>query len=284
MIIQYPKLKLIADAVYAAGDEQDGLKDGTIDDPRKVNFDPESLLCKGSDTKGCLTKAEVEVLKKFYGELKNSKGEIIFTGNLPLGSEPFWGLWVARKGGKPGLNDLFVSEGLKYKFFEKDPGPTYDPMEFDFDRDPAKMEALGKIYNATNPDLTKFKKKGGKLLMYHGWADSIVLPFFTVEYYESVIKKMGGLQNTQDFFRLFMVPGMDHCSILPGKGPDQFDFLTSLENWVEKGVAPGYVMGTQVKKDGQVVRTRPICAFPKIAKYKGTGSIDDAANFTCVDQ
>jgi feruloyl esterase len=121
--------------------------------------------------------------------------------------------------------------------------------------------------------------------MYHGWADAIVLPFYTIEYFESVAEKMGGLDKIQDFYRLFMVPGMDHCAILPGTGPDQFDFLTVLENWVEKGEAPDQIIGEQLDKDKkEVVRTRPMCSYPKFAKYKGTGSTDDAANFICVDK
>ena len=284
-ILHQSKLKLISDAIYAECDGKDGLVDGTIDDPRKCNFKPESLLCQGAPTDNCLTPEEVVVLKKFYEGVKDSSGKQLFPGGLPYGSEPFWFLWVIGKGDAPSLNDMFCEHGLKYKLFEKDPGSTYSPMDFNFDRDPPRIEFMGKIYNATNPDLSKFKKKGGKLLMYHGWADSIVNPFYTIEYYESVVKKMGGLEETQDFFRLFMVPGMDHCSILPGKGPDQFDFLTALENWVETDQAPDKIIGSQLDKDKKkVVRTRPMCPYPKAAKYKGPGSLDDAANFICADQ
>jgi len=284
-ILHRSKLKLIADAVYDECDGKDGLVDGTINDPRKCEFRPESLLCQGSDTDNCLTPEEVVVLNKFYGGIKTSSGEPLFPGGMPYGSEPFWFLWAIGKGDAPGINDMFVEHVLRYKIFEVDPGPTYSPMDFNFDRDPARMEFMGKLYNATSPDLSEFKKKGGKLLMYHGWADSIVTPFYSIEYYESVIKKMGGFDKTQDFYRLFMVPGMDHCSILPGKGPDQFDFLTELENWVEKGQAPDRIIGSQLDKEKKnVVRTRPMCAYPKVAKYKGSGSIDDEANFICVDE
>jgi len=284
-ILYQSKLKLVADAAYAECDGIDGLEDGTIDDPRKCNFNPESLLCRGSESENCLSPEEVVVLKKFYGGVKNSSGEALFPGGMACGSEPFWFLWAIGKGEALGLNDIFVENVLRYKIFENDPGPTYSPMDFDFDRDPPRMEFMGKLYNATNPDLSKFKEKGGKLLMYHGWADAIVLPFYTIEYYESVAEKMGGLDKIQDFYRLFMVPGMDHCSILPGKGPDQFDFLTVLENWVEKGEAPDLITGEQLDKDKkEVVRTRPMCPYPKFAKYKGSGSTDDAANFICVDE
>jgi feruloyl esterase len=284
-ILHQSRVKLVRDAVYAECDGKDGLVDGTINDPRNCDFKPESLLCKGSDTENCLSPEEIIVLKKFYGGVRNSAGELLFPGGMPLGSEPFWNLWAIGKGDAPGINDMFVEHVLRYKIFEADPGPTYSPMDFNFDRDPARMAFMGKIYNATNPNLSKFKKKGGKLLMYHGWADAIVIPHYSVEYYEKVVEEMGGLENTQDFFRLFMVPGMDHCSILPGTGPDQFDFLTELENWVEKGQPPERIIGSQLDKERKkVVRTRPMCPYPKMAKYKGSGSIDDAANFVCADQ
>jgi feruloyl esterase len=284
-ILHQSKLKQISDAVYSACDGADGLDDGTIDDPRKCNFKPESLLCQGATTDNCLTPEEVVVLKKFYGGVKNSSGESLYPGGMPYGSEPFWFLWAIAKGDAPSINDQFVEHMLRYKLFIPDPGPTYSPMDYNFDRDPARVAFMGTIYNANNPDLSKFKEKGGKLLMYHGWADSIVTPFYSIDYFDSVVKKMGGLEQTQDFYRLFMVPGMDHCSILPGKGPDQFDFLTVLENWVEKGEAPDQIIGEQLDKDKkEVVRTRPMCPYPKFAKYKGTGSIDDAANFTCVSE
>jgi feruloyl esterase len=284
-ILHQEKLKLVAEAVYAECDGKDGLEDGTIDDPRKCEFRPESLLCQGSGTENCLTPEEVVVLKKFYAGVKNSAGEPLFPGGMPYGSEPFWSLWAVGKGDAPGINDMFVEHVLRYKIFEQDPGPTYSPLDFDFDRDPARMEFMGKIYNAIDPDLSKFKDAGGKLLMYHGWADSIVIPFYSIEYYENAVEKMGGVESTEDFFRLFMVPGMDHCSILPGKGPDQFDFLTVLENWVEKDQAPNQIYGWQLDKEKKdVVRTRIMCPYPKVAKYDGAGNPDYAASYTCVDE
>jgi len=284
IILDHTKLKLLADAVYESCDEKDGLADGIIADPRNCSFDPESLLCRGSETPDCLTPEQVVTLKKLYGGPKNSAGKQLYPGGLPMGSEPFWFLWVTGSGKGPGLIELFNVDFVKYMAFESDPDSSYNPYSFDFDTDPPRLEFMGKIYNATNPDLTKFKERGGKLIMYHGWADSIVPPFLTIDYYEAVADKMGGLPQTIDFFRLFLVPGMDHCAILPGKGPDKLDPLTALEEWVEKGIAPDQIMATQTTKEGKVVRTRPICAYPKAAKYKGTGSVDEGQNFSCGEE
>ena len=141
---------------------------------------------------------------------------------------------------------------------------------------------MAAIYNATDPDLSKFQQKGGKIIMYHEWADSIVTPLYTVEYYDSVVQQMGGLEKTQEFLRRYMIPGMDHCSILPGKGPDQFDVLTALENWVEKGVAPQEIIATQLNKEGKPIRTRPVYPYPQEATYTGAGDVNQASSFKSV--
>jgi len=122
------------------------------------------------------------------------------------------------------------------------------------------------------------------MIMYQGWADPAVTPFMTIEYYENVVKEMGELEETMDFLRLYMVPGMAHCQIPPGLGPDDFDLLTPLEEWVEKGVAPTEIVASQKDKDGNVIRTRPLYPYPKVSKYKGSGDVNDAANFTSVEQ
>ena len=119
------------------------------------------------------------------------------------------------------------------------------------------------------------------MIMYHGLADSIVTPQLTIDYYNQVIEKVGGLDPTQSFFRLFLIPGMDHCSILPGRGPDNFDVLKALEDWVENGIAPEQMIATQLDKEGKIMRSRPVCLYPKAAKYKGSGNPDDASNFSC---
>jgi feruloyl esterase len=172
--------------------------------------------------------------------------------------------------------DFNLAEGiLKYLVFQP-PQPNYDYKTFDFDKDRALLERWGKIANADNPDLSAFNKRGGKLIMTYGWADPILQPMMGVNYYEAALKKNGS--KTPDFFRLFMVPGMSHCS--GGVGPDQHDPVTAIINWVEKGKAPDSMLASKVT-GGAVTRTRPLCAYPKVARYTGQGSIDDAANFRC---
>ena len=132
--------------------------------------------------------------------------------------------------------------------------------------------------NAVNPDLKKFSGHGGKLILYHGWSDQQVAPRSTINYYSSVVKTMGGLEKTSDWIRLFMVPGMGHCG--GGEGPNTFDMVPQLERWVEQGKAPTQVEAAH-KTNGQVDRTRVLCPYPQVGKYKGTGSIDEASNFVC---
>jgi len=149
-------------------------------------------------------------------------------------------------------------------------------MTFDFDRDPALLERWGKLANANNPDLSAFRKRGGKLVMTYGWADSILMPLMGVNYYEKAVEKNG--PKTPEFFRLFMVPGMAHCG--GGVGPDRNDAVSAVIDWVEKGRAPESIVASKVV-NGQVVRTRPLCPYPQVARYTGSGSIDEAANFRC---
>ena len=284
-IIGLDKLELITKAVYSECDGQDGLTDGIIADPRKVKFDPKSLLCKGADTANCLTAEQVTVLEKFYGGAKDSSGKQLYPGGMAIGSESFWDIWIIGGapspygGTMPALLTLFNDGFLRYLAFDTDPDSSYDPNSFNLDTDPAKLKTMSGILDALSPDLSKFKERGGKMIMNQGWADPAVTPFRTVDYYDSVTAKMGGLEKTQEFFRLFMVPGMSHGQIPPGRGPDDFDPLTALENWIEKGVTPETIIASQKDKEGKLLRTRPLHPYPKAAKYKGTGSPDDASNF-----
>lgn len=177
----------------------------------------------------------------------------------------------------------FGLDFLRYMAFQEDPGERYSATDFDFDKDPPRLSFMAGIYNALSTDLSRFKARGGKLLMYHGLADPIVTPQNTLDYYAAVEKAAGG--SVTDYFRLFMIPGMDHCG-LPGQaGPGitetGFDPLTALEQWAEDGVAPDSMLATKADKDGKVLWTRPLCAFPKHATYQGTGDIKDAVSYRC---
>ena len=281
IIFDHTKLKVLTDAVYNACDTQDGLADGIISEPNKCTFEPSSIRCPGEPKPDCLTSAQVQTLEKFYQGALDSSGKRLYPGGLPKGSEPYWSFWLLGDGKAPGPIPLFNANFLRYMAFEEDPGDSYNPLSFDFDRDSQKLLHMGRIYNATDPDLSRFKGAGGKMIMYQGLADSIVTPQLTIDYYDQVIEKMGGLDPTQSFFRLFLIPGMDHCSILPGQGPDTFDVLKALEDWVEKGIPPEQIMATQLDKECKIMRSRPLCLYPKVSKYKGSGSPDDAANFSC---
>jgi feruloyl esterase len=273
-------LGLVTKAVNAACDASDGLADGLVEDPRACRFDPASLACRpGGDQATCLTPPQIEAFRKVYAGLKSPRtGEQIYSG-LPRGSESFgdagiqsWRQYVTEPK-EPSRIGLF-----RYFLFHD---PSWDLRTLDYDRDLAHAEAALPHLPAVERDLSVFRKRGGKLLMYAGWIDPVVPPQDTAAYYEAVARTMGGEDNVRDFFRLFMAPGMGHCG--GGPGPNQFDALTTLEQWVEKGVAPAMLLATH-STNGTVDRTRPLCPWPQVARYKGAGSIDEAANFTCASR
>ena len=165
---------------------------------------------------------------------------------------------------------------MQYMAFGK-PDSSYDWKTFDFDKDPQRMEGIRAIVDATNPDLSAFRNRGGKILMYFGWADPALNPLMGVQYYEHVNERLGS--SVSDFFKLYMVPGMFHCG--GGVGPSVFDALTPLVEWVDKGTIPSTIVAERIL-DGKVDRTRPLCPYPQVARYNGTGSTDDAANFACM--
>ncbi|HEY7441963.1 MAG TPA: tannase/feruloyl esterase family alpha/beta hydrolase [Vicinamibacterales bacterium] len=282
------KLSLIADRVMARCDRTDGLADGLIDDPRRCDFEPSRDVpgCPaGTDSAECLTPAQAGTLKKIY-EGVISRGRPYFAGFMhgseavitgPGGTASAWSAMLVptTADAKPAVFSLAEST-MKYLVFDP-PKPDYDFRTFDFDRDIALLERWGKLANADNPDLSAFRKRGGKLLMTYGWADQILQPMMGVNYYERAVATNG--PQTTDFFRLFMLPGMAHCG--GGAGPDRHDPVTAVIDWVENGKAPESLIASKAV-NGQVVRTRPVCPYPQVARYKGEGSIDEAANFRCI--
>lgn len=284
------KVPFIAAEVRAGCDSVDGLLDGLIDDPRQCDFDLAELLCQGAEDDTCLTAPQVEALRKIYAGPSNPRtGEQIFPG-LPFGSEDSNDGLAGTIGPPPSEPQPPMLGGLVHWAL----GEDFDARFFDWDEDMSTVnDQLAAILNAVDPDLSAFKARGGKLLIYTGWGDALIYPQDTVNYYEDVMDTMGGPEETRDFARLFMVPGMSHCydgdcpnslggAFSPHAGDDaQHNALLALQQWVEQGVAPVQIIATQIGGT-YPGRTRPLCSYPEVARYSGTGSINDAANFMCV--
>jgi feruloyl esterase len=270
------KIPVIAKATLAACDALDGVKDGVIDDPRKCRFDPGTIQCKSGDGPDCLTEGQVKALKAIYAGSAYGNGKQIFPGYMPGGElgPAGWARYVSGPARKQAAQFLYADAFARGMVMEK---RDYASLTFDMDRDmPEAIEKLSKIIDATNPDLIPFETHGGKLIQYHGWSDPGVSPLSSVNYYESVAEHLRG--DPSGFYRLFMVPGMQHCT--GGPGPDQFDALAALEQWVEHAKPPDRILATHLT-DGKPDRTRPLCPYPQVAKWDGKGSTDQAESFAC---
>jgi feruloyl esterase len=267
-LVPAAKVTLFANAVLAACDEKDGVKDNIVSDPQMCKFDPAVLMCKAGDGADCLTATQVETAKKAYAPVKTRTGEFVYPPHSP-GFETGWRIPTP---GTP-VNPLF-GDAPRYLGHQD---ANWDLMSFDLDTDlPMALKNAG-IIEANDPNLAKFKARGGKLLLYHGWADPGPAPENTISYYSEVTKKLGGRQD--DWMRLFLLPGVGHCG--GGVGPDQADFLGALEKWKESGTAPAEIVATRNAGRGGQEMSRPLCPYPQIAKYSGTGNTNDAKNFTC---
>ena len=266
------KYAMVHQAVLNACDAVDGLKDGLIDDPTKCKFDPKTIQCKEGDGPDCLTAAQVGAVKKMYTAATNARtGQVLFPSIVP-GSELGWAVLGAGPEASQVILDQYQYVGFK--------DPNWDWRTFDWDKDIARTETPENlVMNATDPNLKPFFSHNGKVILYHGWSDPNITPLSTVQYYKSVVDTLGGEKNTTNSIRLFLEPGMGHCG--GGEGPNKFDVVSALEGWVEKGSAPQSMIASH-STAGKVDRTRPLCPYPQVAKYKGSGSIDDAANFSCV--
>ncbi len=277
------KLKTLADHVYEQCDAKDGLKDGLIDDPRRCDFQPSHDLphcAAGSDADDCFTAAQIAAIERVYSDIY-SQGKRVYPG-WPVGAEVIGpngrSGWIGQ--GVNATTGAGVWTRFPETFFQYMVSSKQDPMytlsRFDLDKELPRIAEVGKILDATDTDLSAFHKRGGRILMYVGWADPQLNPMMAVEYYEKVTERMGS--PTSDFFRLFMVPGMAHCG--GGIGTSVFDADTPLVKWVEAGSAPAQIAASRVVNN-KVDRTRPLCAYPQVARYKGSGSIDEAGSFNC---
>jgi feruloyl esterase len=265
------KYPLIHNAVLQACDALDGVKDGMLEDPRRCAFDPKVLECRDGDSPDCLTAAQTDAVRQIYAAATNPHTKRIISGLEP-GSELGWATW----GGPQPL--AISSDHFKYIVFKD---PNWDARTFNFDTDVVRAEAVDDgLINALDANLKPFFERGGKLLHYHGWSDPQISPGNSVAYYKSVAEAMGGAAKMHGSYRMFMVPGMSHCG--GGDGPNEFDMVTALEQWVEKATAPERIIASR-SRNGVVERTRPLCPYPQKAVYKGSGSTDEAANFVCME-
>ena len=291
------KVPALAKAVNAACDAQDGVTDGVLNDPRKCNFKPETMLCKNGDANDCLTQPQITALKKLYEGPRDASGKKIFPG-FPPGAEEGPGGWtgwiLGPEKGKSAIA-AFTYGYFANIIYEK---PSWTFNESDL-LESVKLadEKTSKILNATDANLAPFKANGGKLIMYHGWNDPAISAFNSIDYWESVRAKLGAA-DTDSFLRLYMLPGVQHCGGGPGAdsigansvGPPseaQRSVLRLLENWVEKGTAPSSFIAAKnngFEPSSGTKFTRTICPYPQSAKYNGTGDTNDAASFTCISE
>ena len=263
------KYPMIHRAVLDACDVSDGLKDGLIQNPETCHIDFQVLACKAGDAPDCLTTRQVQSAQTIISPAVDARGNILFE-RLEPGTELRW----ARLAGGPQPAELFLDQ-FRYVVYHD---PSWDWRSFDLDRDAAKANAIDKDVDELDPNLAAFAKRGGKLLLYHGWADQQVAPGSTVDFYKQAVEQSGDSSGASNWIRLFMVPGMGHCS--GGEGPDTFDKMTVIEQWVEQGKAPDTIIASH-QTEGKADRSRPLCPYPQIARYKGSGSIDEASNFSC---
>ncbi len=286
------KVEILSKATLAECDAKDGLKDDLISDPRLCTFKPETLKCAGGDGPDCLTAAQVETVRKIYSPVKTPDGKT-YTQGFPAGHEggpTGWPAWIIGRTPPTPQADGTLAFGsqvpsgynlsesnMRFLATEND-DQSFNWKTLKFPQDLPRLASMTEILSPHDADLRPYKQRGSKIIMYHGWSDPAISAYGTLDYYQQMSKIVGGQKEADAFSRLYFVPGMHHCS--GGPGPNAFDMLTVLENWIEKGVAPTSVVASH-STEGKVDRTRPLCPYPQVARYSGSGSIDEAANFRC---
>lgn len=274
------KLPMLHAAVLNACDAQDGVTDGLITDPRRCHFDPASIQCvSGQDTSTCLTAAEVAVVRRLHDGATDADGHFLeVPGAHEWGSELAWTLFVPSTANpaSPVFSQTIALDFLRYLAFFNTYNPSYQLTDLPFTVAGFWHTMQTSIYLAAlDPDLSRFAARGGKLLLWHGWSDQHIPPRNTISYYEAVRDTLGD-RRADNFMKLYLFPGVTHCG--GGEGPDTFELLQPMMAWVEGGVAPGKIIASKLT-NGVVTRTRPVFPYPAVARYVGSGSIDDAANF-----
>jgi len=273
------KLGVLKEAAIAACDADDGVVDRVITNTASCNFDPASVQCSADATGQCLSPAEVEAAKRIYAGVVDASGQVIMPGTGP-GSEPLWAAYASPQ--------FAIGTNYFRNVVAKD--SAWDPATFVVGRDLARVEAADNgAAKAMDPDLSAFVDRGGKLIVYHGTTDGLIPYESSVSYHESVVEELGQ-RKADDSVRLYLVPGMDHCS--GGEGAFAVDWLTPLERWVENGEEPGplpaaHPGGAAPGVPGAPLQsepfTRPVCPYSQVPTYRGTGDPADAASFDCVE-
>ncbi len=275
-----PQCKLAAAtaAAVAACDAIDGVKDGVLENPKSCTFDPKSLVGTSAGECGAFTQADADVIRKLWQGPAKEDGSFLWYG-MP------WGADLSPLAGTRGTPlqpqaFTFSLDWLKY-FITQNPQfdwTTITPAAYQRLWDQS-LEQYGQVIGTDNPDLTEFRNRGGKEIVWHGLADQLITADGTIDYYKRVQQQMGGPQKTSEFIRLFLAPGVGHCG--GGAGPAPAGQLEALLAWVEDGKAPETLTANRRDQSGAVTRSRPLCQYPLVAKYKGAGSTDDAASFVC---
>lgn len=275
-IITPEKIPALERAAMEACDARDGLEDGIIADPRACDFDPAAIQCPaGADRADCLTEAQVAAARRIYTPPTGPDGRVLYAGAMPVGSEGPWAAAITAPAGQRAISEGYASYR---RYLDRD--VALDSRLTDWTIDAEELEALrsrmGTIYDATDPDLAAFRDGGGKLVLWHGWADQAIPPEGTIAYFDAVREALGGAAERDAFMRLYMIPGLYHCA---GGELDRFDFLTAVMDWVESDATPERITAW-TEREGEVTRTRPVYPYPDVARYEGEGNVDDAASFT----
>ena len=276
-VITSANRSLLHDAILEACDDSDGVSDGVLNDPRSCGFTPDALLRCENEIAGaeCLTTRQLDAINAVYAG-PVSRGESIFPG-FPFGGENDKGGWdrwiVGAERGVPSLHFGFGTELFKYFVFDD---PDWDYAGYDFSTWADDVADTAAILDATDTDLGSFRDAGGKLILWTGWSDSAITALGAIDYYEDV---EDGDPAVREYSRLFMLPGVLHCG--GGLGPDRVDWLTAIEDWVERGRPPARLIATKRGSDEESVLTRPVCPYPQVARYDGTGPTEDASSFRC---
>jgi feruloyl esterase len=281
-VLYSDKVPLLSAAVTKACDSLDGLEDGVLDDPRLCKFDARTLLCKAGQSEAaneCLSAAQVEAVRKMYSKPYGDDGKPYYHFPSTFSSETDWArsFLPVRGSDEVPFAMTAASSGLRYMALDDNPGPGYNWRGFYYPRDKQKLVKMNAILDPASVDLTAFRKRGGKLIIVHGWADALVSAEATIDWFEKMQKFMGGREATADFAQLYVVPGIHHGE--GGPGPYVFDAQSALVNWVERGVAPGQLLLSDEADRKPAVRTRPAFPYPDIARYKGIGDPDSADSF-----